>query len=263
MQTKATTQVHIQDPCLKNWNSMRLAEQGRFCKSCNKQVTDFTLFSDTELISFLADRQGSTSCGRFRPDQVKTVSGAFSFRDFFRHALRYAAISFIAFFFSKTGEAQGAELASAKNDDGKLPPSVKDRNNDSIIYLFQGSVSDQSTGEPLVLATVTVQKTSTEKMVVGYTDQEGNYRIEVPAMGPKEEFTLVITKGRYKSRVISGYAPSVEAQDFELKPKSGKSYSGRRYHRRGLFHRRRKYYVMGAFAYCPPFIFLLLNGLFG
>jgi hypothetical protein len=66
---KKQTYIYIQEPCHENWSSMTSEEQGRFCHSCSKTVTDFSLMSDTEILKYLSVAQGST-CGRFATDQV-------------------------------------------------------------------------------------------------------------------------------------------------------------------------------------------------
>jgi len=48
---------------------MTSSEKGRFCKSCQKTVIDFTTMSDGELIKFFKGPVDKT-CGRFQPDQL-------------------------------------------------------------------------------------------------------------------------------------------------------------------------------------------------
>lgn len=63
-------QLTIPQPCHENWDKMNPVEQGRFCNSCQKQVTDFTRMSDEKLAAFF--RKPDTSvCGRFRKDQLE------------------------------------------------------------------------------------------------------------------------------------------------------------------------------------------------
>ena len=66
---KKQTYIYIQEPCHENWNSMDSAEQGRFCHSCSKTVTDFSNMSDTEILKYLSASSVNT-CGRFATDQV-------------------------------------------------------------------------------------------------------------------------------------------------------------------------------------------------
>jgi hypothetical protein len=63
-------QLSITDPCHENWDSMTVAEQGRFCASCQKQVVDFTTMSDAQLAAFFKKPSTSSVCGRFYDDQL-------------------------------------------------------------------------------------------------------------------------------------------------------------------------------------------------
>ena len=66
---KKQTYIYIQEPCHENWSSMTSEEQGRFCHSCSKTVTDFSGMTDTEILKYLSSAKEST-CGRFATDQV-------------------------------------------------------------------------------------------------------------------------------------------------------------------------------------------------
>src|SRR5205085_11579342 len=45
---------------------------GRFCGACSKQVVDFSVMSDTEIIRYFTAAKGNT-CGRFSNDQLNRV----------------------------------------------------------------------------------------------------------------------------------------------------------------------------------------------
>jgi hypothetical protein len=64
-------QVYIQvpEPCHEDWSKMTQMEQGRFCRSCAKEVVDFSVMSDQEIIDFLSKPRGKT-CGNFSNDQL-------------------------------------------------------------------------------------------------------------------------------------------------------------------------------------------------
>lgn len=59
----------LPQPCSEDWNKMTPEEQGRYCASCNKIITDFTTFTDKELISFIANAKEKV-CGRISPQQL-------------------------------------------------------------------------------------------------------------------------------------------------------------------------------------------------
>ncbi|MDB5280981.1 MAG: hypothetical protein JWO06_56 [Bacteroidota bacterium] len=61
--------VQIQEPCKENWNEMTPTQQGAFCKSCSKNVIDFSNKTGNEIYNFLSVADDNV-CGRFREDQL-------------------------------------------------------------------------------------------------------------------------------------------------------------------------------------------------
>jgi hypothetical protein len=68
MQTQ--TSIYIPKPCHEDWNKMTPTQQGKFCGSCNKQVIDFSLMSDSQILNFLSHQSGKL-CGRFDVEQLE------------------------------------------------------------------------------------------------------------------------------------------------------------------------------------------------
>jgi hypothetical protein len=62
--------IEVQNPCSEPWNKMQSIDGGKYCGSCAKHVTDFSGFTDQELISYFKNRN-TESCGRFRKDQLQ------------------------------------------------------------------------------------------------------------------------------------------------------------------------------------------------
>lgn len=65
--------LSIPKACSEKWSGFTSTAQGGFCSSCNKEVIDFTAMSDREIVDFF-QRKPSHTCGRFRPDQLKSYS---------------------------------------------------------------------------------------------------------------------------------------------------------------------------------------------
>jgi len=63
-------QLSVSEPCHENWDKMSPVNQGRFCGSCQKQVVDFSLMSDRELLQFFQKPSTGSVCGRFMNDQL-------------------------------------------------------------------------------------------------------------------------------------------------------------------------------------------------
>lgn len=58
----------VPNPCHENWEEMTSDQKGKFCSVCSKTVTDFTNYSDEELVmSFKSDKK---VCGRFTDHQL-------------------------------------------------------------------------------------------------------------------------------------------------------------------------------------------------
>lgn len=62
--------IEVPNPCLEPWDKMQSTDGGKYCGSCAKNVTDFSGFTDQELISYFKNRNAE-SCGRFRLDQLQ------------------------------------------------------------------------------------------------------------------------------------------------------------------------------------------------
>lgn len=77
--------IHIDEPCLEDWNAMNQTEIGRYCGECNKEVIDFSQLSSWELIKRLEElKYKDAICGHFKNeqlnldlDQVEVYEGTF------------------------------------------------------------------------------------------------------------------------------------------------------------------------------------------
>ena len=64
------TSIYIPKPCHEDWSKLIPTQQGKFCASCSKQVIDFSLMSDNQILNFLSNQSGKL-CGRFDADQLQ------------------------------------------------------------------------------------------------------------------------------------------------------------------------------------------------
>lgn len=67
---KKSIQISVPSPCHENWNSFTKTSNGGFCFSCQKEVVDFTSWSDERIQLYFKNLKSNT-CGRFRHDQLK------------------------------------------------------------------------------------------------------------------------------------------------------------------------------------------------
>lgn len=68
--------ITIPKPCSENWENMSPTEQGRHCFSCEKEVVDFTRFSEQELLQYFSQPKTNEQkiCGRFNQTQLHPIS---------------------------------------------------------------------------------------------------------------------------------------------------------------------------------------------
>lgn len=63
-------ELSINSPCHQNWQEMTSTEKGRFCNACEKEVVDFTIMSDSEVLHYFLHRKRDNVCGRFETSQL-------------------------------------------------------------------------------------------------------------------------------------------------------------------------------------------------
>jgi len=67
-------QIKIPKPCSANWVNMNPSFNGRFCTNCQKEVIDFTKFSNAELYQYF-EQSGDKVCGKFHQTQLDNFAG--------------------------------------------------------------------------------------------------------------------------------------------------------------------------------------------
>ena len=70
---KKNIRIAVPNPCHEKWSSFTKTSGGGFCSSCQKEVIDFTSWSDERIKSYFKNLPGHT-CGRFRSQQLKAYS---------------------------------------------------------------------------------------------------------------------------------------------------------------------------------------------
>ncbi len=71
MFTKYPLNLEIKTPCEENFSQMHTTVKGKFCNSCQKEVIDFTSFTNTELVTWFENNTQKT-CGRLTNTQLET-----------------------------------------------------------------------------------------------------------------------------------------------------------------------------------------------
>lgn len=176
-------------PCTENWENMTPEEKGRHCASCNKMVVDFSKFTDKELVEFMQKAQGKI-CGRFSPYQLNRELTSYEpdtiplwQRVMWGTAL---ATSLAACNSNSNANSQIVQGKIAQSDTANKK-STENTSAPANSYII-GKMLDEKSGNPISYLVIRINKTK----YYAHTDDEGNFKIEVPdsIMGKKIKLAI-------------------------------------------------------------------------
>ncbi|SHJ10156.1 CarboxypepD_reg-like domain-containing protein [Mesonia phycicola] len=200
--------INIPEPCQENWQEMTPSQKGKFCARCQKEVTDFTKLSSSEIARKMSkDKQ---LCGRFTKAQLEEKYVLSSSSGLNRLGLSLGLGSIIAVaqpsfaqekrsiqksvlsFQNEKSQQQKEEVNISKILKNKMPVGGL---NDSII--ITGIVTDE---ENLPLPGVYVlQQNSTNST---QTDFDGNFSITIPKQDFENEIFLEVSYLGFETKFI-------------------------------------------------------------
>lgn len=184
--------ITIPAPCNEDWNQMNPTQKGAFCKSCAKEVIDFTTTSKSELARKI--KQGQNLCGRFKPEQLNTPLPRVSQSQFRHHAAMLGFTSLLALGTPLVAQ-QTAEPTPIENQYvvGRIAPQPVIEET----YTLTGIVKDHNnislSGVSLVLKGSTI---STK------TDINGKFSITAPAIKTREKQVLWVSYIGFETQEI-------------------------------------------------------------
>jgi len=189
--------LKIENPCNENWLGMTEAQQGRFCSSCSKNVVDFSILSDKEIIKMIEKSTGQL-CGRFKRTQLNRViinsKTPRSYQVVYRllTSLILIPVPAMVLAYNKPKvEAFSPILAD------KINASLTSNDQDPTIkkkLIFSGKVLGNDDQLPVIGATITIKGTGIKTT----TDKNGNFSIQVPEDFKSRKVTFVISTIGYE-----------------------------------------------------------------
>lgn len=66
--------IKIPKPCHEGWDTMTPQDKGRFCRSCNKTVVDFTKMDSYQIQDFLQENKDQRICGHIKQTQLDSIN---------------------------------------------------------------------------------------------------------------------------------------------------------------------------------------------
>tara|TARA_R110002051_G_scaffold66515_12_gene120515 strand:- start:3371 stop:4102 length:732 start_codon:yes stop_codon:yes gene_type:complete len=170
---KSTITIAVKNPCNENFTNFSKTNNGGFCMSCEKEVIDFTKFSDEELLGFLSSTNKKT-CGKFKTSQLKSYES--NFIDTMNKSILTKGISIMSLSLLAlcATEVKGQETASLESPVEVVSIHHQDILGKAIVlqekYTLTGTIVDE-TNEPLPGVNVVLKGTA----IGTQTDLDGKF----------------------------------------------------------------------------------------
>jgi CarboxypepD_reg-like domain len=192
----------INNPCEQSWDAMSKTDTGKYCFHCSKNVVDFTLMSDEEIIKII-EQPSDKICGRLTNQQINRVLAIK------KPAYNTKLFKLLAglLLVGTTEKATAKPLTNIhsidfsvsekeKKDSNKAQSGNK-QNTDTIPNIIQGNVLDSTTLQPVEYAMVKIVSTT----IGTQTDQNGNFKLIIPDSILKDSIVLQVTFVGYEKNV--------------------------------------------------------------
>ena len=213
--------MHLSIPklCSENWQTMTLADKGRFCAACQKCVVDFTTMTDTEIVRYLNQNKGN-SCGRFTPEQLNRELETPNHWAMPLSKWVLASTFSLGFMSPK----QGLTAVPMVQTEKRLVPSHKeillqDIENEGLTdsLIIHGSVIDSTDAESIVGASVLIKGTAIGVL----TDINGIFVLNIPIEYQNKNIDLTISYIGYAIKELTVKLEDVIDKKVEIKISKG------------------------------------------
>ena len=189
--------LSIPEPCHEDWQNMTPTDQGRFCNSCAKQVVDFSMMSDQEVLHYFSGIKNENVCGRALPAQLnRTIMMRKEPRKRLFWYWNYIVMFFMFFSKSNNTKAQGG-ISVVTQCEAKIKTPLKGRVGETRNgeHMIRGQIIDGA-GVPVSFATVKIMSSASgvSADIAGkfsLTTSNIKCTLQVSALGYEEKLLLV------------------------------------------------------------------------
>jgi hypothetical protein len=165
--------IAIPTPCDQKYNSFTPTSKGGFCSSCEKEVIDFTSWSDERIRTYFKELKGNT-CGRFREDQLK----AYSYDNRDQKGISWVSFLFAGFLLLFSSRQVSAQTAPTRTTEQYEPEfkkeNIKTATPAKVVTVF-GTVTSRDDGQVIPGVRVRLKGTSKETL----TNAEGKFSLDL------------------------------------------------------------------------------------
>jgi|JI10StandDraft_1071094.scaffolds.fasta_scaffold00166_34 hypothetical protein len=193
----------VPTPCHENWNTFTPTQKGKFCGACQKEVIDFTTWSEDEIKHYFRKSAQST-CGRFKQPQLKIYQTETTTKT---HSAWAAFVAFLMLLVHEPAQAQTSTITPQEQTDEHKQGSLKTKV--PTVRTIKGIVIDEADSLGIPGATV-VRKGFADETV---TDADGKFELTV--RNPMINETLMISFIGYKTTEVV-FSPNQQTHNLKI-----------------------------------------------
>ena len=193
--------VLIENPCEKIvWANMENSASGKFCDLCSKNVIDFSVLSDTEIIKVI-ENPSRDICAKMSPFQTNRLLSNQSERKNFHVNKTITTLLLVesikGTFASEQHVTKQDQIVVSSNYNSfeKFPNKTSQVATDSLKKTISGIIINENTDETLDYEYVFIEGTN----ISAVTDTLGNFTLNVPDDFKADEIVLVLKATGWES----------------------------------------------------------------
>jgi hypothetical protein len=172
--------ITIPKPCHVDWTTMTPTQKGKFCKSCSKEVIDFTKLSTSQISNKVLKQDNI--CGRFKETQLHTEIETVQKSNLLKIAASLVLVSAISISEPVFSQSKKETIAVSNHQQGKF--FIRKDSIDKF-RIIKGIVKDKY--ESLPGASIVLKGTK----IGAVTDFDGNFSIKIPHKNLKSHILVI------------------------------------------------------------------------
>jgi hypothetical protein len=208
----------LKNPCNKKWSTIHRTDNERFCSSCSKTVLDFTKLTDYQIVDILKGSEEKI-CARLSEQQLERELRISSLRKY--NFLIPKFLSGLILFSSVENvnaniKKEKIEINCTKNYQEFKLEAHELSHKDSLNKIIKGKVLEFETNLNMASVSVAIKGSN----IRTETDENGNFRLNVPDVFISKNIVLIITYLGYYSIVFPSKSKDLLSKDniFIIKP---------------------------------------------
>ena len=191
--------LEIPNPCSENWNDMTDVENGKHCKTCQKDLIDFRSLSTKDIYNKVNTERNV--CGLFTKQQLESNYHLPKPHSFSKLGLVVSFTSLLTFI----NPVNAGTIPSIKNNEvinlNKLVSEKLVQNNEvSDTIIIKGKINDSGSYEPLPFVNVYLKN---NKLIGAITDMAGEFEMKIPKAMFKDSLSLIVSYIGYAKSEVS------------------------------------------------------------